>query len=185
MRRLWPALLLLSTLVAVAAPVRADQDDPRLDALFAALKNAPSDEVAEAAEAAIWEIWGENRDPDVEALMREGDAALDDDDPQTARAAFDKVVEKDSHFAEGWNKRATAEFAMGDYTASVADIEHTLQLEPRHFGALAGLGEIYLALDKKPSALKAFEAALAINPHLDEVKEMVGKLKKDLAGSPI
>lgn len=71
------------------------------------------------------------------------------------------------------------------YTASVADIERTLQLEPRHFGALAGLGEIYLALDKKPAALKAFEAALAINPHLDEVKEMVGELKKDLAGSPI
>ena len=78
----------------------------------------------------------------------------------------------------------TVEFMRGDYDASVADIERTLKLEPRHFGALSGLGQIYLALNDKPAALKAFEAAVKVNPHLTGAVDMVEKLKKELAGKP-
>jgi tetratricopeptide (TPR) repeat protein len=184
MRRILPALFLAIVLAAGVVPASADQDDPRLGALFATLKSA-SDAEAKTAEATIWGIWSESGDPDIDALMEQGMAALATGDPDDARTAFDQVVKQDSSFAEGWNKRATAEFELGDFTASVVDIEHTLELEPRHFGALSGLGEIYLAIGKKPAALKAFEAALAIDPHLDGVKETVEKLKRELAGSPI
>ena len=116
--------------------------------------------------------------------MLRGLQAMAEDDEDQAVAAFNEIVEQKPDFAEGWNKRATAYFIMGDFDASVADIERTLQLEPHHFGALSGLGQIYLALDNKTAALKAFEAALAINPHLTSVKAAVESLKKQLQGDP-
>lgn len=180
--------LVLATLVVAAltgAPARAAQDDPRLAALFAALKSAPSDEAASAAERQIWQIWTENKNPEIERLMREGIAAMQEDDQDSALDAFDAVIKYDKNFAEGWNKRATVEFAMGNYPAGIADIERTLALEPRHFGALSGLGQIYLALDRKKLALKAFRAALAIDPHLAEVRHAVEELEKQLEGTPL
>lgn len=183
MARLISATFLLAALAA--APALAAQDDPRLDGLFAALKSAPSDEAAGETERQIWQIWAENKNPEVERLMRQGVAAMAEDDQQAALGAFDAVVKYDKRFAEGWNKRATVEFAMGDYKASIADIERTLALEPRHFGALSGLGQIYLALDRKKLALKAFRAALAIDPHLAGVRRAVEALEKELEGTPL
>lgn len=183
MARLFFALLLLTALVA--APARADQNDPQLKSLFATLKSAKSDVDARTAEMEIWRIWTENKNPEIERLMQRGMTAMATGDNETALDAFDSVTKHDKSFAEGWNKRATVEFAMGDYKASIADIEHTLALEPRHFGALSGLGQIYLALDKKKLALKAFQDALAIDPHLDEVRDVVEQLKKDLQGTPL
>jgi tetratricopeptide (TPR) repeat protein len=179
-------LVLALSLAALAfASGQAAQDDPRLDALFATLKSAKTDEAASAAEQQIWQIWGENKNPEVERLMRQGMAAMAEDDQEGALDKFDAVVKYDKNFAEGWNKRATVEFGMGDYKASIADIEHTLALEPRHFGALSGLGQIYLALDRKQLALKAFRDALAIDPHLPGVQEVVEKLEKEVEGTPL
>ena len=179
-------LLLALPIAALAlASAQAAQDDPRLDALFATLKNAKADEEAIAAEQQIWQIWTENKNPEVERLMRQGIAAMAEDDEQGALDKFDAVVKYDKNFAEGWNKRATVEFSMGDYKASIADIERTLALEPRHFGALSGLGQIYLALDRKKLALKAFQDALAIDPHLQGVREAVEKLEKEVEGTPL
>lgn len=173
-------------LVALAAPPgRAGQDDPRLDGLFNTLQNTHSETEARATERQIWQIWTEHKNPEIERLMQHGIAALSEDDQDEALAAFNEVVEHDKNFAEGWNKRATVEFVMGDYSASVEDIERTLALEPRHFGALSGLGQIYLALDRKPLALKAFQAALAINPHLDGLHHVIEELQKSSGGSPI
>jgi tetratricopeptide (TPR) repeat protein len=183
MARLFFAVLLLVALVA--APARAAQDDPRLNALFITLKSTKSDEAARATEEQIWHIWSENKNPEIERLMRRGIAAMAADDNETALDAFDTVTKHDKNFAEGWNKRATVEFAMGDFEASVVDIERTLALEPRHFGALSGLGQIYLALDRKKLALKAFRDALAIDPHLDEVRHVVEELEKDVQGTPL
>ena len=185
MRRPLLAAFVLA-LVALAAPAgRAGQDDPRLYALFSTLQNTNSDTEARAAERQIWQIWTEHKNPEIERLMQHGMAALSEDDQDEALAAFNEVVEHDKNFAEGWNKRATVEFVMGDYDASVEDIERTLALEPRHFGALSGLGQIYLALDRKPLALKAFQAALAINPHLDGLHHVIEELRKSSGGSPI
>jgi tetratricopeptide (TPR) repeat protein len=184
MQRLLPALLLAAVVLA-GAPLRAAQDDPRLDALFKTLKTAASDEEARATEQQIWQIWTEHKNPEIERLMQRGMAALSLGDTDDALAAFNEVVRHDKNFAEGWNKRATVEFAVGDFEASVADIERTLALEPRHFGALSGLGQIDLALNRKAQALKAFRAALAIDPHLPGLREKVEELKKEVEGSPI
>jgi tetratricopeptide (TPR) repeat protein len=183
MTRLVFALMVLAALAA--APARADQNDPQLKSLFATLKSTKSEVDARTAELEIWRIWTENKNPEIERLMQRGMAAMASDDDEGALAAFDKVTKYDKNFAEGWNKRATVEFAMGDFEASVADIERTLALEPRHFGALSGLGQIYLALDRKKLALKAFKDALAIDPHLDEVRQMVEELEKDVQGTPL
>jgi tetratricopeptide (TPR) repeat protein len=171
-------------LVAFPGGVAADQTDQRLPALFDRLKAAGSEDEAKAAETQIWQIWTENADPEINGLMLRGLQAMAEDDEDQAVAAFNEIVERKPDFAEGWNKRATAYFIRGDFDASVADIERTLQLEPHHFGALSGLGQIYLALDNKAAALKAFEAALAIDPYLTSVKAAVESLKKQLQGDP-
>jgi tetratricopeptide (TPR) repeat protein len=185
MKRRLPAALLLAILALAPGTPRAAQDDPRLGPLFATLKAAKTDEEAAGTEQQIWQIWTENKNPEVERLMRAGIAAMNEDDADAALDAFDAVVKYDKNFAEGWNKRASVEFALGDYPASVADIEHTLALEPRHFGALAGLGQIYLAMERKELALKAFRAALAIDPHLPDVRDTVEELEKAVEGTPL
>lgn len=184
MRRLACVLGLILGAMLVTTPLDARQDDPRLMGLFQRLERTPSDAEARVIELAIWRIWTEHGDRDVDGLMARGIAAMASDDNDAALAAFDAVVARDETFAEGFNKRATVEFLRGDYSASVADIERTLALEPRHFGALSGLGQIYLALDRKPAALKAFEAALKIDPHLKGVEQSVKDLKKALEGDP-
>ena len=176
------ALLVLPVLLSGAA--RADQDDPRLPALFAHLKTAGSETEARLVEALIWQAWSASADDEVNSMMERGLHAMGEGDPKQALPIFDAMVQRSPNFAEGWNKRATVFFLLGDFESSVSDIERTLQLEPHHFGALFGLGQIYLALDRDEAALKAFEAALAIDPHLLGVKAAVEAIKKKREGDP-
>jgi tetratricopeptide (TPR) repeat protein len=176
------AIVLLSLAPSLA---RAGQDDARLNPLFERLKADIPDTEARAIERQIWQIWTEHRNPEIERLMRHGLSAMTENNSEEALDTFNTIVKHDKNFAEGWNKRATIEFVMGDYETSVADIERTLALEPRHFGALSGLGQIYLALKKKDAALKAFRAALAIDPHLEGVRQKVEELEKEVGGNPI
>jgi tetratricopeptide (TPR) repeat protein len=182
MRRVFAILLMLG--FAPCGLARADQDDPRLPALFARLKSAGSDSEARVVEAIIWQIWSVSADDEVNAMMQRGLQAMTDGSPKQALTVFDAMVQRSPYFAEGWNKRATVYYILGDFEASVGDIERTLQLEPHHFGALSGLGQIYLALDRDEAALKAFEAALAIDPHLNGVKAAVESIKKKREGDP-
>ena len=184
MHRLVLASALIAGSMLVIPAAEARQDDPRLKDLFAELKTATSSLEARVIETKVWKIWIENGDPRVDALMDRGMNAMSIEDTETALAAFSQVVKLDNTFAEGFNKRATVEFMLHDYDASIADIERTLALEPRHFGALAGLGQVYLAMHKKAAALKAFEAALAIDPKLEHVQEAITQLKQDLEGNP-
>ena len=85
-------------------------------------------------------------------------------------------------FSEGWNKRATVYFLMKKFDQSVKDIAQTLRLEPRHFGALSGLGLINQAIGQTGAAIKAYEQALGLNPHLFGLKEKIERLKKLLYG---
>jgi len=184
MRHLVIALLLCASL-GIAPGAEASQHDKRLDALFAALKANPAPDAAHDLEQRIWLIWAEPDRPEAAAPLRLGMVALAHDDLPAADAAFAAAVAADPDFAEAWNKQATVSFLRGDFSASVTQIQHVLALEPRHFGALSGLGQIYLALDNKPAALKAFEAALAIDPALASVREAVDALRKVVGGQPI
>ncbi len=95
-----------------------------------------------------------------------------------ALARFNEVIEKDPEFAEGWNRRATLYFLMGDYEASIADIQSTLALEPRHFGALSGLGLVNIQLERFGAAIEAFEEALKVNPHMPGAKQNIKLLRR-------
>jgi tetratricopeptide (TPR) repeat protein len=170
--------------LALAGGAAADQNDPRLDGLFARLRATQSPLEARALESLIWDAWLFTEDDDVRLLVRQGTALMEQGQLALALAAFNGVVERAPRFAEGWNKRATVFFLMDDYDSSLADIERTLALEPRHFGALSGLGQIYLGLDRKSLALKAFEAALKVDPHLAGARAAVEALKKALEGDP-
>lgn len=186
--RLFPALaaaLCAAAWLCPPADTWARQDDPRLEGLFARLKAAGSAAEAAPVEQEIWAVWGEAGDVGGDSLMARGSEALARRDHLAARDAFDELVRRAPDFAEAWNKRATLHFVAGDYRASVEDIRRTLALEPRHFGALSGLGLIYLAIDRPEAAAKSFEAALAIHPQLPGARAHVEMLRAKAAGESL
>ncbi|MBB42207.1 MAG: hypothetical protein CMM44_00425 [Rhodospirillaceae bacterium] len=157
--------------------------DPRLDALFVALGQAVSQNEAASIESMIWGIWLRSGDNQVDVLMEKGVSALRKENFSDALIIFDTVVETLPEFAEGWNKRATANYLLGDLDSSISDVEQTLALEPRHFGALSGLGMIALSLGQEQQALEAFEAALDIHPFLPGADIHTRKLREKICGS--
>lgn len=170
--------ILALLLLAAALPARADQNDGRLEALFERLLEAPAPREAQAVEGEIWRIWLQSDDGAVRALMRDGILAMERGDHRHALSKFDQMVLIAPDFAEGWNKRATVHYLLGNYPQSLADIAETLKLEPRHFGALSGKGLVYIALEDERRALEAFEAALAIHPNLTSAALNAEQLRK-------
>src|SRR5579859_6450483 len=132
-------LLAVSAVLLLAGGARADQNDVRLDPLFDRLKATESDEEATQIVRRIWGLWGQAPDRMTSRLFDAGEAAMQHGDYDSALNAFNLVIERAPAFAEGFNQRATLYFEIGRYDESVADIERTLALEPRDFGALSGL----------------------------------------------
>jgi tetratricopeptide (TPR) repeat protein len=165
-------------------PAAADQQDPRLDGLFARLQETPDPTEARVVEQQIWGLWLESKDVAVNRLMQQGVVAMREQHYDTALQVFDRMVEQAPGFAEAWNKRATVHYLMGDWEASVVDIQRTLALEPRHFGALFGLGLIYDALEQPRAALRSFEATLDLNPHSESTRLKIEELRRQLQGRP-
>jgi tetratricopeptide (TPR) repeat protein len=165
-----------------AAPALADQQDPRLDGLFERLRETRDQAEARALEQEIWRLWLASNDAAVDRLMQQGIAAMTAQHYDAALRAFDRMVEEAPDFAEGWNKRATIHFLMGDWGASVVDIRRTLELEPRHFGALFGLGLIYDGLEQPAAALRSYEATLDLNPHSASARLRIEELRRQLQG---
>jgi tetratricopeptide (TPR) repeat protein len=178
------AVAALALVAALPARSQADQRDGRLDGLFARLQDTTSDREAQAIEQRIWGIWSEAGDPQIDLWLQQGVLAMSQARFPVALERFDRMVAQAPGFAEGWNKRATLHYLMGDFRASVLDIQRTLDLEPRHFGALSGLGLIYDAVDEPAAALRSFEAAFAINPHLQSIEQRIIELRRQLAGRP-
>lgn len=172
-------------LFAAAGAAFAGQDDGRLNALFDRLGAAKSPVEARSIENMIWKIWIDPNDMQLDALMNEGVEAMSTGRLDAARQFFTDLTRRAPNFAEGWNKLATVEYLQKDYDASVADIARTLKLEPRHFGALSGLGMINLTLGRDAAALKAFERALEVDPFLVGGRETVKQLRERLKGEPI
>jgi tetratricopeptide (TPR) repeat protein len=156
-----------------------------LDTLFGALKIAPDEASAKAIENRIWSVWMVSGSDTCNLLMGRAKAAADEKDYDLAIKLLDAVVELKPYYVEGWNRRATVYYLMNDYGHSLADIREVLAREPRHFGALAGLGLILQELGDDAHALEAYRRALAINPHLEHVGETVKTLREKVEGRDI
>jgi tetratricopeptide (TPR) repeat protein len=183
-RRLMPLLMALALLLAPAAAV-ADQKNPALDGLFQRLKMTSNPTDARNIENEIWALWRQRGDETIDNTMMLGITALHSGQIHEALAMFNRVVRAAPDFAEGWNKRATVYYMLGDFDASVADIRRTLALEPRHFGALSGMGLIYDALDKPEAAVKVWEKALEIHPHMEGIRKRIQDLRAQAKGNKI
>ena len=160
----------------------ADQTDPRLPELFEFLRNTGEPALAREAELRIWRIWMSSGRDDIDGIMREGIEAMQSGRFGEAIEDFDRIVEMAPDFAEGWNKRATAYYLNDELSESVHDIQRTLELEPRHFGAISGMGLIFLKRGDPLGALDAFEAVLEIHPHSRGTRYRVEMLRQELLG---
>jgi tetratricopeptide (TPR) repeat protein len=129
------------------------------------------------AEQAVGAVWNRSGDPAVDRLFAEGVAQMESRDFSSAIKTFTRIIELKPDFAEGWNKRATVYFLLGDYKRSLADCDQVLRRNPYHFGALSGYGQIYLRLEEYDKALEYFRKALAINPNLEGVRSLVEVLE--------
>lgn len=167
------------------APLHADQTDKRLPELFKQLQNAANPMEASVAQARIWAIWMESNNATIDEWMRKGIEAMNNGQHAEALSYFNRVVQKKPQFAEAWNKRALLYYMMGDYARSMADIEHTLELEPRHFGAISGIGLIEVAKGNDSAAIKAFERVLHLAPQNAHAKDNLDYLKKHLSDNQI
>jgi len=174
--------LILTLAILIAAPALADQNDPRLDALFEQLRSAPSAEAAAPIDAEIWRIWLEHADRRTEEVTLIGTAFMNSGRARLAELAFKEALDRSPDFAEAWNKRATLRYLKGDYDGSVEDCAHVLKLEPRHFGALSGLGLINMAVEDYKAAIAWFEQALAVHPNLEGAKAGLEEAKRRRLG---
>jgi tetratricopeptide (TPR) repeat protein len=151
-----------------------------LDGLFAELKAARDPAHAEAIEDRIWQIWSKSGNAGVDSLFEIGMIAILHGDYSSALAFFEQVTERAPNFAEGWNKRASVEYQLGDLDAALRDVERTLAIERRHFGAMSGRALIYIAVGDDKDALQMFERALAINPASIGLRRQVQRLRDKL-----
>jgi tetratricopeptide (TPR) repeat protein len=156
-----------------------------LDFLFGALKVAPDEASAKHVEARIWALWMQTPSDTTALLMMRAKVAMDAQQMDAALKLLDSVVKLRPDYIEGWNRRATLYYLQNDYAHSLQDIEQVLVREPRHFGALAGLGMIMQDLGDEKRALDAFRKALAVNPHLDKIPELVRTLTEKVEGRDI
>ena len=176
------AVLANLTLIFSVSLAFAGQNDKRLNILFDRLQETQDQYEARSIESTIWKIWIENKNDKVNQAMLIGISLMNDGQLESALKNFSEVIRLAPDFSEGWNKRATVYYLMKKFDQSVKDIVQTLRLEPRHFGALSGLGLINQAIGQTGAAIKAYEQALGLNPHLFGLKEKIERMKKLLYG---
>jgi tetratricopeptide (TPR) repeat protein len=169
---------------ALAAPETQSREES-LEALFLELASAPSPEEAKRIERNILEIWLQSGSNTVDLLMEWTLEAIDAEDYPRALDFLDRIITLEPGYAEAWNKRATVHFMNDDLPKSIADLEMVIALEPRHFGALAGLGAILDELEEDELALTAFRHALELDPFMDDVQEAIDDIEKESGGSDI
>jgi tetratricopeptide (TPR) repeat protein len=129
------------------------------------------------AENAMWQVWSRSGDESVDRLFAVGVEQMGAQRGELAVETFTEIVQRHPEFAEGWNKRATVYYLLGEYQKSLADCDEVMKRNPYHFGALSGYGMIYLELDQPVKALDYFQQALRVNPNLESIRQTVEMLK--------
>ncbi|OOG72551.1 hypothetical protein BLJAPNOD_01227 [Ensifer sp. M14] len=155
----------------------------RLNALFSDLKKERDADKARELANQIRMEWQDSGSATVNLLMQWADKSITDNKQAAALDILDQVITLAPSYVEGWNRRATLHYMMGNYRKSMSDINHVLSLEPRHFGALAGMAAILGSAGKDELALRAWEQLLAIYPADRKAQEQLGELTEKLAGS--
>lgn len=156
-----------------------------LDFLFEALKAAPDADAAKLVEGRIWAIWFHSGSDTADLLMGRVKSAVDDKDMDLGIRLLDAIIEIKPEYTEAWNRRATLHFLKKDFGKAIEDIRQVLAREPRHFGALSGLGIILQEVGQEKLALDAFRRALAVNPHLQKIPDFVKTLTEKVEGRDI
>jgi tetratricopeptide (TPR) repeat protein len=145
--------------------------------LIAALTD-PDEVVRVLAENSVWQVWTRSGDTEIDGLMLTGMEQMNRGDGPGAVETFTKIIERRPDFAEGWNKRATVYFLMGENEKSLRDCDEVMKRNPAHFGALAGYGQIYLRMDQPERALTYFRRALRINPNMRGVQQVIPEIEQ-------
>jgi tetratricopeptide (TPR) repeat protein len=175
-----PRMIWLTAALALSVPavVSADQTDQRLDDLFQTLQTSSDGGKLLEVEADIWKIWYDSGEAEIDSLMLEAGALMGSGDLTAAEMIYADIIKRAPAFSEGWNRRATVRFYQRDYDGSLADIEQTLKLEPRHFGAIWGLGMIMGLQQDYQRAISAFEKLLEIKPNSRDAGPRIELLKQ-------
>lgn len=167
-------------------PTLKRQDKTRdISFLFEALKIAPDGSTAKSIEERIWALWFVAGGDTANLLMTRVKTAVDEEDLNLAIKLLDAIIELKPDYLEAWNRRATVYFMKKDYGRSLDDIRQVLAREPRHFGALSGLGLIMQELGEEKRALEMFRRALAVHPHLPKIPDLVKGLTEKVEGRDI
>ncbi len=165
--------------------VRHGNQTHNLDFLFGALKAAPDDVTAKAVEERIWAVWSISRSDTTNLLMSRVRTAIEKKDVDVAIKLLDAVVKIKPGYVEAWNRRATLYYMKKEYGRALHDIAEVLRREPRHFGALSGLGLILQDIGDDRRALDAYRRALDIYPRLQRIPELVKTLSEKVEGRDI
>ncbi|WP_374684825.1 hypothetical protein [Mesorhizobium sp. J428] len=174
-----------SSAAPVAPAMTQAERTAALDALFVELKRERKEKAAERIASRIRDSWLHSGSASIDAMMQWSEDAVKAKKYGAALDFLDRVTVLEPDYAEGWNQRATVHFLMNNYRKSMADIDKTLRLEPRHFGALSGMGAILKQSGRKELALNAYERALAIYPMMRGAQKEVAELAEELAGEGI
>jgi tetratricopeptide (TPR) repeat protein len=156
-----------------------------IEFLFGALKAAPTAEAAKAVEGRIWALWMVSPSDTAMLLMHRVRRAVEVKDLDLAVKLLDSIVVLRPDYIEAWNRRATLHYMRKDFTRSLEDIRQILAREPRHFGALAGLGMIMQELGDDKRALEVFRKAVEVNPHLPRIPDLIKSLTEKVEGREI
>ena len=183
MRVIFKILIISISLLFASKIALADQNDPRLNNLFKKLNETENQDEIRDLISDIWNIWYEVDDPKVIEYFEKGIQAMNLRNYPLAIRFFNNLIEKDPNFAEGWNKRATVHFMMGNFDQSMQDIIKTLELEPRHFGALDGMGLIFIHQGQFQQALDVYDKMLEIFPFSVKTMDKKERIKSFISQS--
>jgi tetratricopeptide (TPR) repeat protein len=163
----------------------AESRSQKIDRLFAELKREGNAKAAERIARRIQQEWSQSGSASVDLMMQWAQKAAAARKYDVALDFLDQVVTLQPDFAEGWNRRATIHYTMKNYAKSMADIDRTLKLEPRHYGAISGLARIMSDTDRKEPAIAAWQRVLDVYPALRAAQDQLSRLSEEIAGQSI